>query len=55
VFEGAEPPYLDPDASKRTYAYMVTDAVPKLLKSGFSQQEIEVFLVENPRRFFGEL
>jgi phosphotriesterase-related protein len=52
VFEGAEEPYFDPDASKRTYAYMVTDAVPKLLKSGFSKKEIDTFLVDNPRRFF---
>jgi phosphotriesterase-related protein len=53
VFEGAEEPYLDPNASNRTYAYMVTDAVPKLLRSGFSRKEIDTFLVENPRRFFG--
>jgi phosphotriesterase-related protein len=52
VFEGAEAPYFDPNASKRTYAYMITDAVPALLKSGFSKKEIDTFLVENPRRFF---
>jgi phosphotriesterase-related protein len=52
VFEGAEAPYFDPNASKRTYAYMMTDAVPALLKSGFSKKEIDTFLVENPRRFF---
>jgi len=52
VFEGAEASYFDPNASKRTYAYMMTDAVPALLKSGFSKKEIDTFLVENPRRFF---
>jgi phosphotriesterase-related protein len=54
VFEGAEAPYFDPHASERTYAYMVTDAVPKLLKSGFSKKEIETFLIHNPRRYFSE-
>ncbi|MEW5980253.1 MAG: hypothetical protein AB1898_31045 [Acidobacteriota bacterium] len=52
VFEGAEAPNFDPNASKRTYAYMVTDAVPALLKSGFSKKEIDTFLIENPQRFF---
>lgn len=52
MFEGAEAPALDPNASKRTYAYMMTDAAPKLLQSGFSKKEIDTFLVENPRRFF---
>lgn len=52
VFEGAGPPNFDPNADKRTYAYMMTDAVPMLLKSGFSKKEIDTFLVDNPRRFF---
>ena len=52
VFEGAEAPYFDPNASKRTYSYMMTDAVPKLLKSGFSKKEIDTFLIDTPRRFF---
>ena len=52
VFEGAEPPNADPHAADRTYAYMVTDAVPKLLKSGFSKKEIDTFLIDNPRRYF---
>jgi len=52
LFEGAEPPARDPNASKRTYAYMMTDAVPKLLRSGFSEKEIHTFLVDNPRSFF---
>jgi len=39
-------------ASKRTYAYMMADAVPKLLRSGFSKKEIHIFLVDNPRSFF---
>lgn len=52
IFEGADRPNADPDASRRTYAYMMTDAVPKLLKSEFTQQEIHTILVDNPRRFF---
>ncbi len=52
VFEGGEAPRRDPNASKRTYAYMMTDAVPKLLQSGFTKKEIDTFLIENPRRFF---
>ncbi|MGA2983461.1 MAG: hypothetical protein ABSG32_06575 [Terriglobia bacterium] len=52
IFEGADRPDADPDAGRRTYAYMMTDAVPKLLKSGFTQREIDTILVDNPRRFF---
>jgi phosphotriesterase-related protein len=52
IFEGADAPNADPDASRRTYAYMMTDAVPRLLKSGFSEDVIHTILVENPRRFF---
>ena len=52
IFEGADRPDADPDAGRRTYAYMMTDAVPKLLKSGFTQHEIDTILVDNPRRFF---
>jgi len=55
IFEGAEAPTPDPNASKRTYAYMMTDAVPKLLRSGFSKKEVDTFLVDNPRRFFCNL
>jgi len=50
VFEAEE---AHPETAKRTYAYMMTDAVPALRKAGFSDKEIHVFLVENPRRFFG--
>jgi phosphotriesterase-related protein len=52
VFEAEDAPYLDPNATKRTYAYMMTDVVPTMLKSGFSKKEIDTFLVENPGRFF---
>ncbi len=52
VFEGSGPPNFDPNAANRTFAYMITDAVPGLLKSGFSMKEINTFLVENPRNFF---
>jgi phosphotriesterase-related protein len=52
IFEGAGPPNFDPGAGSRTFAYMITDAVPALLKSGFSMAEINTFLVENPRNYF---
>jgi phosphotriesterase-related protein len=52
IFEGAGPPNFDPNAANRTFAYMMTDAVPLLLKSGFSKTEIHTFLVDNPRTFF---
>ena len=52
TFEGAERPDADHDAGRRTYAYMITEAVPKLLKSGVSREEIHTILVDNPRRFF---
>lgn len=42
-----------PGNPDRTYAYMITEAVPALLKSGFSAQDIKTFLVDNPRRMFG--
>lgn len=54
VFEGSGPPNFDPNAANRTFAYMMTDAVPMLLKSGFSIKEINTFLVDNPRNFFSE-
>jgi len=44
MFEGVKRPAADPDASRRTDAYMMTDAVPKLLKSGFIRQEIHTIL-----------
>ena len=52
VFEGSGPPNFDPNAANRTFAYMMTDAVPMLLKSGFSMEEINTFLVDNPRNYF---
>jgi phosphotriesterase-related protein len=52
IFEGAGAPNFDPNAANRTFAYMITDAVPSLLKSGFSTKEINTFLVDNPRNFF---
>lgn len=52
VFEGGEAPRRDPNADKRTYAYMMTDVVPKLIEAGFTRKEVDIFLVENPRRFF---
>ncbi|MEP7142667.1 MAG: hypothetical protein ABI707_07345 [Ferruginibacter sp.] len=52
IFEGAGAPNFDPNASKRNFAYMMTDAVPALLRSGFSKAEIHTFLVDNPRNYF---
>ena len=52
IFEGAGPPNFDSNAAGRTFAYMITDAVPALLKSGFSMTEINTFLVDNPRNYF---
>jgi phosphotriesterase-related protein len=41
-----------PEAARRTYAYMMTDTVPELLQSGFTEEDIRTYLVDNPRRFF---
>jgi len=54
IFEGAGPPNFDSNAGRRTFAYMMTDAVPSLLKSGFSKTEIHTFLVDNPHTFFSD-
>jgi hypothetical protein len=51
ILEGADRPDADLDASRR-FSCVMTAAVPKLLKSGFSQKEIHAFLAGNPRRFF---
>ena len=54
IFEGGGPPNFDPNAANRTFAYMITDAVPMLLKSGFSMKEVNTFLVDNPYKYFSE-
>lgn len=41
-----------PETGKRTYAYMITHAVPMLMAEGFSLQSINRYLIENPRRYF---
>ena len=41
-----------PEAARRAFAYMLTDAEPALLGAGFSEAQIQTFLVDNPRRFF---
>lgn len=51
VFEGAGEPNFDPNAADRTFSYMMTYCVPKLLKAGFSMKEIDTFLIENPRSY----
>jgi len=52
IFEGAGAPNFDPNAANRTFGYMMTNAVPLLLKSGFSKTEIHTFLIDNPRNYF---
>lgn len=52
IFEGAGPPNYDPNAANRVFSYMITDAVPDLLKAGFSMKEVNTFLVDNPRTYF---
>jgi phosphotriesterase-related protein len=52
VFEAEDEPFLDPKASQRNYAYMMTDVVPAMREAGFSKKEIDLLLIENPRRFF---
>ncbi len=42
-----------PGDPARTYSYMMTEAVPALLRAGFSAADIKTFLVDNPRRMFG--
>ena len=54
VFEGSGPPNFDPNAANRNFAYMMTDAVPQLLKAGFSKKEIDIFLIDNPRSYFSK-
>ena len=41
-----------PEAAERTYAFMMTDTVPELLKAGFTDKDIQAFLIDNPRKFF---
>lgn len=41
-----------PQTKSKTYAYALTDAVPNLLKAGFSAKEIDVFFRVNPQTYF---
>jgi len=43
-----------PEAGKRTYAFMMTDTVLELLKAGFTDKDIQAFLIDNPRKFFAQ-
>lgn len=43
---------IHPETRNKTYAYMMTDAVPALLKAGFSSKDIKAFLVDNPAKYF---
>ena len=39
-------------AGKRTYAYLLTNGVQEMKKAGFTQKEIDTFLINNPGNFF---
>lgn len=39
---------------RRVYSFLFTDAIPSLLKAGFTEDDIEQFIVRNPVRIFGE-
>lgn len=54
IFEGAGEPNFDSNAANRTFTYMITDAVPMLLKAGFSMKEVNTFLIANPRSYFSK-
>jgi phosphotriesterase-related protein len=41
-----------PDTRNKTYAYAITDAIPNLLKAGFSARNIQNFFIKNPASFF---
>jgi len=41
-----------PNAAERDYAYMFTKAVPALREAGFTEGDVQAFLVDNPRGFF---
>ncbi|NLE44926.1 MAG: hypothetical protein GX620_09420 [Chloroflexi bacterium] len=41
-----------PETARRTFAYVMTDVVPALLSAGFTQEDVDAFLIANPRKFF---
>ena len=41
-----------PETGRRTYAYAITDATPRLMAAGVSLQRITRYLIDNPRRYF---
>lgn len=41
-----------PHTRLKTFAYAITDAVPAMLKAGFSDKEVKQFLVHNPSQYF---
>ncbi len=49
VFEAQEE---HPEASKRTYAYMMEHEIPMMKDAGFTNEVIRTFTVDNPRNFF---
>ncbi len=42
-----------PETAQKTYAYAVTDAIPALLKAGFSSREVNTIFIKNPAVFMG--
>jgi len=44
-----------PETGRRTYAYLITHAVPMLLRAGVSLPRVNKYLTENPRRYFEAL
>ena len=41
-----------PGAERRVYSYMISDVVPALIEAGFTEKDVNEFLVMNPRKFF---
>ncbi len=43
-----------PETRNKTFAYAITDAVPAMLKAGFSAKNINQFLIKNPAHYFSK-
>ncbi len=41
-----------PSAAERDYAYMFTRVLPALRAAGFGDEDLDAFLLDNPRRYF---
>ena len=42
------------EEGKRTYVFMMSDTLPDLHTLGFTDNEIQTLLVDNPRKFFAQ-